>query len=82
MDLSTAFDSITHDLLIAKMHVYSFSKNSPVFFYSYIKRRKQDVKINNTHGIFPNLTFSCTSKIYTKADFTNDLSFGYQILNY
>ena len=47
MDLSKAFDSIPHDLLIAKMHAYSFSKNTLVLFYSYLKR-KQNVRINNT----------------------------------
>ena len=45
-------DSIPHDFLIAKMHAYGFSKNSLVFFYSYLKRRKQNVRINNTHSIF------------------------------
>ena len=52
IDSSKAFDSIPHDFLIAKMHAYGFSKNSLVFFYSYIKRRKQNAKINNTHSIF------------------------------
>ena len=52
MDLSKAFDSIPHDLLIAKMHAYRFSKNSLIFFYLYLKIRKQNVRINNTHSIF------------------------------
>ena len=52
MDLSKAFDSIPHDLLIAKIHAYCFSKNSLIFFYLYLKIRKQNVRINNTHSIF------------------------------
>ena len=52
MDLPKAFDSIPHDLLIAKMHAYGLSKNSLVFFYPCLKRRKQNVRTNNSHSIF------------------------------
>ena len=52
MDLSKAIDCILHDLLIAKMHAYGFSSECLTFFYSYLKRRKQSVKINNTHNVF------------------------------
>ena len=52
MDLSEAFNSILHNYLIAKMHAYGFSRNSVKLFYSYLKRRKQNIKINNTHSIF------------------------------
>ena len=45
MNLSTVFDSIPHDLLIAKMHADGFSTDSLMFFYSYLKRRKQNEKI-------------------------------------
>ena len=52
MDLSKAFDCILHESLIAKMHAYGFDLNSLTFFYSYLKNRKQNVKINNTCSIF------------------------------
>ena len=47
MDLSKAFDCIPHDLLIAKLHAYDFSQETATFIYSYLKRRKQKVKVNN-----------------------------------
>jgi len=47
MDLSKAFDCVPHDLLIAKLHAHGFDLNSLIFFYSYLKSRKQCVKINN-----------------------------------
>ena len=52
MDLSKAFDCIPYELLIAKIHAYGFDLNSLTFFYSYLKNRKQNVKINNTCSIF------------------------------
>ena len=57
MDLSKAFDSIHHDILIAKMYAYGFSIKAVTFFYSYLKRRKQNVKISNTHSVFQVLLF-------------------------
>ena len=55
MDLSKAFDCVPHDLLIAKMHAYGFDFNTLTFFYSYLKNRKQSVKINNTLSTFMSL---------------------------
>ncbi|XP_065664693.1 uncharacterized protein LOC136086327 [Hydra vulgaris] len=45
MDLSKAYDFIPHDLLIAKLEAYGFSKESLKFFILYISGRKQRVRI-------------------------------------
>ena len=46
MDLSKAFDTLNHDLLIAKLHAYGFGKNSLSLVKSYFTDRWQRTKIN------------------------------------
>ena len=48
MDLSKAFDTINHELLIAKLHAYGFSIEALEVLLSYLQDRWQRVKINTT----------------------------------
>ena len=50
MDLSKAFDCISHDLLIAKLHAYKFGKKSLKLIYSYLNGRRQRVHINGEYS--------------------------------
>ena len=47
MDLSKAFDTLNHNLLLAKLDAYGFSFNAIKFVQSYLSERFQRVNINN-----------------------------------
>ena len=48
MDLSKAFDSLNHELLLAKLKAYGLDNNSVNFMKSYLTNRLQRCKINNS----------------------------------
>ena len=47
MDLSKVFDTLNHNLLLAKLNVYGFSFNTKNFVQSYLSEHFQRVNINN-----------------------------------
>ena len=47
-DLSKAFDWMTHELLIAKLHALNFDMNALNLIFDYLTERKQRVKINSS----------------------------------
>ena len=56
MDLFKAFDTLNHDLLLAKLHAYGFDRDSFKVVHSYLSNRYQKTKINKS--------FSSWSKIF------------------
>ena len=46
-DRSKAFDSINHELLIAKLYTYGFVKESLAYVYSYLSDRKKGQKLTH-----------------------------------
>ena len=48
MDLSKAFDTINHELVIARLEVCGFLNNALLFMLSYLKNRSQRVSINSS----------------------------------
>ena len=55
MDLSKAFDTLDHELLIAKLHAYGFDKHALHFIKSYLSERWQRVKINTSYSSWSQL---------------------------
>ena len=56
-DLSKAFDFLSHELLLAKLHAYGFSISALRLIYSYIANRKQRTKINLSYSSWEEILF-------------------------
>ena len=48
MDLSKAFDTLNHELLLAKLNAYGFDKNSLEITKDYLSKSWQETKIDKT----------------------------------
>ena len=46
MDLSKAFDSLPHELIIAKLKAYGMKEEGCAFVWAYLSKRKQRVKLS------------------------------------
>ena len=55
MELSKTLDSIPRGLLIAKLNAYGLSFDTVIFLSSFVKDRKQNVRINNILSAFQNI---------------------------
>ena len=55
MDLSKEFDTINHELLIAKLHARGFAKESLMLLLSYLSNHWQRTKINTSFSSWTQL---------------------------
>ena len=55
-DPSKAFDSITHELLVAKLEAYGFSRSALSLISSYLSGRRQRTKVNNSFSTWADIT--------------------------
>ena len=55
MDLSKAFGTLNHELLLAKLNVYGFSANAMAYIKIYLSDRYQRTKINKKFSTWKNI---------------------------
>ena len=55
MDLSKAFETIHHDLMIAKLGAYGFSQDPPRYMRSYLSNRQPRVRVNSNFSSWKNI---------------------------
>ena len=56
-DLFKAFDCLSHERLLAKLHAYRFRISALTLAYSYLKKRNQRTKINSAYSCWEEILF-------------------------
>ena len=55
IDLSKAFDTVHHDLMIVKLGAYGFSQDAFQYMRSYLTNRQQRVRVNSNFSSWENV---------------------------
>ena len=50
MDLSKAFDTIKHELLVTKLHAYGIKGHSLRLLMNYLNNKYQRMRVNDMYG--------------------------------
>ena len=56
LDLSKAFDTLDHEILITKLHYYGMDELTLAWFKSYLSNRKQALRFNDTLSEWENIS--------------------------
>ena len=54
---SKAFDSLNHELLIAKLNIYGFTLSVLKLIQNYLSNRKQRVRVNDSYSLWQDILF-------------------------
>ena len=83
MDLSKTFDSISHKLLLAKLHAYGFDKILLTFMHASLSQRQQKTKVGSTFSELMSIKYFiwCSPRIYLRVTFIYILYLRFVILN-
>ena len=60
MDVDKAFDTVKHQLLLAKLHGYGFSKQASAIIFSHLSNWNQRIKINNVFSSWKDIILGLT----------------------
>ena len=55
MDIFKAFDTLNHDLLLARLEAYGFSENSIGYIQNYLDNRLQRANVNNNFSLWKDI---------------------------
>ena len=62
MDLSKAFDCLPHELIIAKLAAYGLGKGALQVIFSYLRNRKQSVKVKGIQSLLKLTSYQASHK--------------------
>ena len=63
MDLSKAFDTLNHDLLIAKLHAYGFDIKTLKLLHNYLTKKWQRTKVNSSFTAWSELLHKVSLRV-------------------
>ena len=86
MELAMAFDTIKHDLLIAKLYAYGFNKKSSKLFHNYLSnkwhRTKISKQISSWQELFQGVLQQSVPSLPLCSIYINDLFYLVNLLTY
>ena len=65
MDLSKTFDTLNHDLFLAKLHAFGFARNSLKVLHNSLSNRYQKTKINKIFSLWSKIVFRVPQSFFS-----------------